>query len=1014
MIPFTIRWLFCVFFLAVVLHRAIAFAPTRPIILAFPKSARHQRLVPLYSSTQSDEPITQTSKRATKSFFFANSTTQQPQKVNPIVAAIETRSLGSQELLMLPRQYSPSEATFPQMTHVSVAVLNASPSLEALSMAVKEVMQAHPLLRSRVQGTGEPSKRIDLFQMVREGEPDPLQFSTDIAFTSASVLQNIPTDDVESSWKQAFNRYLDDGGASWCDPTTGPLWKLEYHSTGKSKDDPSALLFVFNHAISDQSSANRLLHQIMETVADIETNKGNTSIRPAQKKQQMPLSLEESVLGAHQQWSQATEKKVSLRTLGYVAGKASEGLQQPVILPDSDSSSSFGGSLSLISGQAAGGMDSESKSRQSTLQFRSLSAEATSALLNACRENGVSMTNLLTAAVTLTASDFMGTSSARKRKTRNYKVLQSLDMRRFGAKLDKGETVACMAGSMDLMFGPVEDGSGQTLRRYPTDQNFKKLWELAKQGKQQTTDFINSSGPEDAVRVFDFAMTISDLTNLVYLSSISKSTKGRAYSAGITNVGVFEQQEAFEREEDTQRGRLKTKFGRYEIEDVFYATPHTQSGCLYPVSCMTVNGALQTTFHPISPIVNKDTSEQFASAFIDLLRTVATGKARPTSGTAAVEEMAENSVALPENALVLATALAGLVAVTNHGQAWLDFYQSVMSMKGNVESSDDFWSALNFWIFFAAGHAILQPILWISEVLHATPGPQVGGLVPILFVAGNAAVIWAMSSFKQVRDAVNVALIAAFFTYVGAGLDGQGGLGDFNLALDDSFQGKVVKGCPSYEDVRQPSMNDFDLKKYQGLWYEIKFHDWTQFKEVYDTTLDIKLTENGQGWVDDFAVRGPAPEAALLSWDKSPVANGAHYFLFGRVDVNDAPGILREKGFGVEFPNYIVDVRKDAVTGEYKEAIQFQCLERGGVRVFEGINFMSRNPVMTDEEKIAMHARAERAGMYPYGASPEQMHDVARKLDKDAIDNNWQQMWHNAGLDKLLELLTESIEDGGR
>jgi hypothetical protein len=61
-----------------------------------------------------------------------------------------------------------------------------------------------------------------------------------------------------------------------------------------------------------------------------------------------------------------------------------------------------------------------------------------------------------------------------------------------------------------------------------------------------------------------------------------------------------------------------------------------------------------------------------------------------------------------------------------------------------------------------------------------------------------------------------------------------------------------------------------------------------------------------------------------------------------------------------------------------------------------------------------MHARAERAGMYPYGASPEQMHDVARKLDKDAIDNNWQQMWHNAGLDKLLELLTESIEDGGR
>jgi lipocalin len=51
-----------------------------------------------------------------------------------------------------------------------------------------------------------------------------------------------------------------------------------------------------------------------------------------------------------------------------------------------------------------------------------------------------------------------------------------------------------------------------------------------------------------------------------------------------------------------------------------------------------------------------------------------------------------------------------------------------------------------------------------------------------------------------------------------------------------------VKGCPSYDEVRQPSMDNFDLNKYQGLWYEHKFHDWTQFKEVYDTTLDIKVS----------------------------------------------------------------------------------------------------------------------------------------------------------------------------
>ena len=175
----------------------------------------------------------------------------------------------------------------------------------------------------------------------------------------------------------------------------------------------------------------------------------------------------------------------------------------------------------------------------------------------------------------------------------------------------------------------------------------------------------------------------------------------------------------------------------------------------------------------------------------------------------------------------------------------------------------------------------------------------------------------------QFRNAVNVGLLFAFFAYVGAGLDGTAGLGDYNLAVDDSYKGQVVKGCPAYDEMRQPSMDNFDLEKYQGLWYEHKFHDWTQFKEVYDTTLDIKLTPDGKGWIDDFAVKGPAPDAAPLSWDKSPVANGAHYFLFGRVDEKDPPGVLRESGFGVEFPNYIVDVKKDPVTGEWPAAVVF-------------------------------------------------------------------------------------------
>ena len=104
------------------------------------------------------------------------------------------------------------------------------------------------------------------------------------------------------------------------------------------------------------------------------------------------------------------------------------------------------------------------------------------------------------------------------------------------------------------------------------------------------------------------------------------------------------------------------------------------------------------------------------------------------------------------------------------------------------------------------------------------------------------------------------------------------------------------------------------------------------------------------------------------------MANGAHYFLYGSLK-NQPPGVLQESGFGVTFPNYIVDVKKDD-DGKYTEAIQFQCLERGGVRIFEGINFLSRAPAMSDAELAAMHGRAKAAGMDPYGSDPEQMHYV--------------------------------------
>lgn len=941
---------------------------------------------------------------------------------NSVSSQTQTRALGSQELLMLPRQYKVAldkgDDPFPQMSHVSTAILSATPSIESLQIAIDEAMASHPLLRCHIEGDGEPEKRIDLFQMVREGEPNPCTFTCppveESTLSSGDVLTVIDVDGdsrdaLDSSWKSKFTTNLD-SGTDWCNVEKGPLWKAElFRLKDGNTDSPCALMFTFNHAISDQSAANMLTEQIVSDLVDVEKS---GKVQKNAVRNEIPISMEESVLGLGKTFSDVKAEDFSLDTVKYVAGKAAEGFKSPVILPDDpdsidkDDGSGLLGALTIISGNAPGGEGEID--RKSTAQFRSLSKDATSALLKKCKENGLSVSNVLSAAMAITSSDFIDNGKVVGEK-RNYKVLQSLDMRRFGASLDSCESVACMAGSHDLMIGPLPDRFGKKLR---TSQDFSisnQFWDYAKECKKQTLDFIDGGGPQQATRVFDFAMTISDMNNLVNLSAKSKDSQGRAYSAGIVNAGVFERQNAVRREGDNERDSLSASHGKYNIDELYFATSHARSGCLYQASCLTINDQLQCTFHPAMPIVSETTNEEFADAFIELLEIVS-GVKTPSgiSDESGIESLVTSVKKLP----VLAASLYGVYGIVSHATAWSNFYNSVMEMKAAADPAD-FSAALNFWIFFAVGHPILQPILWISDVLHGTPGPVIGDLVPALFLAGNAAVIYAISASKEIRNAVNIFALSAFISYVGAGLDGQAGLGDFNLALDDPYAGKVVKGCPSYEEVRQKSMDDFDLEKYQGLWYEHKFHDWTQFKEVYDTSLDIKLTEDGKGWIDDFAVKGPAPDAAPLSWDKSPVANGAHYFLFGRVDENDPVGVLRESGFGVEFPNYIVDVLKDPETGEYKEAIQFQCLERGGVRVFEGINFMSRNERMSDAELDAMHQRAKNAGMYPYGASPEQMHTVARKPPGE-IDNSWQAMWRAIGVDKLLELLTESIEDGGR
>lgn len=518
-------------------------------------------------------------------FFVEESSSVDESRKTP-KKILQSRKLGSQEHLMLPRQYSPGKEDFPQMSHVSCTILSATPSTQHLKLAIESTMRSHPMLRVKVIGDGEPSERIDLFQMVRKGEPSPLTFQeTEVGvFKADDVLSvvDVENDDIDASWKERFNYDLD---LATIDVSEGPLWRIELHrlnaKSGDSSNDDCAILLTFNHAVSDQSSANLIMDEILGNISQLESE-GVISNKGAINK--IPNSLEENVLGTGNIWEDIGVSGVSTRTLQYVAGKAAEGLRNPVILPDDDDSNGKSdplAALTTISGRAAGGEDSTSNERRSTLQFRTLSKQSSASLLEKCRENGVTMTNALSAAVALTSTDVIAYGSDDSTATRNYKVLQSLDMRRFGNEADECESVSCQAGSMDLMLGPLNDFSGASLRSGKDKNAIEKFWRLAKEGRDQTRSFIESGGPEQAVKVFDFAMTVADLNNLVHLTAKSESSKGRAYSAGISNVGVYERQKAVKREKSNDRDNLKSKHGRYDIKEIYFATSHARSGCLY-------------------------------------------------------------------------------------------------------------------------------------------------------------------------------------------------------------------------------------------------------------------------------------------------------------------------------------------------------------------------------------------------------------------------------------------------
>lgn len=424
------------------------------------------------------------------------------------------------------------------------------------------------------------------------------------------------------------------------------------------------------------------------------------------------------------------------------------------------------------------------------------------------------------------------------------------------------------------------------------------------------------------------------------------------------------------------------------------------------VSCFLHYGQLATSFL-VQPISLRETS---IINFHDRKRSL--NRQSPLH----ISNNDNNSKGGSDTALSKGLALAiwtlPLDAIVIHFSGWNHFLTSLSEMKANAPA-EEFVAALQFWLLGAISHPIMDAAFGISEVMHACPGPRLAGLVPFSFLLASGLFGVALFQWDRLRALATSATLALLLAYVGAGLDGNSAslLADYNIQLDDDYQGQIVKGCPAPEAVQSASIRqNFDYQKYQGRWYWHKVHDWTQFDQMYDTVLDIQLTPTG--YINALAIKGPSRSSSPLSWDKSPLLNGIRYSWQGTIDPSLGSGVSSESGFGVSFPNYIIDAQSTTSNNnndQYQELVQFQCIEAGGVRLYEGIDFMSRSPTMTDAQLEAMHQRS--AQLNPYGASPPQMHRIERQQPgsgTEVAQNEWQVLWKNLSVEKYLD---QSLKD---
>lgn len=181
--------------------------------------------------------------------------------------------------------------------------------------------------------------------------------------------------------------------------------------------------------------------------------------------------------------------------------------------------------------------------------------------------------------------------------------------------------------------------------------------------------------------------------------------------------------------------------------------------------------------------------------------------------------------------------------------------------------------------------------------------------------------------------------------------------------------------CPNFQELQNPKVpKNFNLTKFTGLYYELAFHDFTQFPTCPSnscTTSHKKLTNlpNGKKQIADTFTLGCFGSPYKITYFFNTTEHNGFFDGF----LKDPPAIWKILFGYTVYPNTIIDFEENSENenGQYDWVIEMQCKDGksllGNDEIkFIGINFYSRIKKPSEEyyQNMINRARARGLGIF--------------------------------------------------